>query len=224
MNRIRALLAAIIIAPLVGAAGCGDRDKLLPPPIEPTPLSLDPMDEWTVTPWWSNGEQLIRFDEVGSYTLFPGLNRYHDPAQRGRWVKDSYARVVLEPYQAHRTERIRVGVDRVDGRIAMTVPGSAPFHAVPGPPIMPEDGLLGTWTSDRNELRLTGNRRFRLVQRLSADDAPLLLKGTEGRWTLSGHELVLEPQAAGGQRIILRVQTHDDGTQLLLDGETLLRQ
>jgi len=223
MYRIRVVPALVITVFLSGAAGCGGPDRHLPPPIAHTPLALDPMDEWTVSLWWSNGEQLIRFDEVGSYTLYPGLNRYHDPAQRGRWVKDSYARVVLEPYQAHRTERIRVGVDRLDGRIAMMLPGSAPFFAIQGPPLMPEDGLLGTWIGARNELSLTGNRRFRLVHRLNEDGAPLLLKGTEGRWTRTGHELVLEPHSAGMPPMILLIQAHDDGPQLVLDGETLTR-
>ena len=224
MNTFRFVTLAAAASALILAAGCRNPDTLLPPPIVPTPLALDPMDEWNVDLWWSNGEQLIRFDETGAYTLFPTMNRYHDPVQRGRWVKDSYARVMLEPYQAHRMERIRVGVDRLDGRIAMMLPDRTPFFAIAGPPIMPEDGLLGGWSGERYELRLTGDRRFRLVHRMSDEGDPLLLKGNEGRWTLRGSELVLVPQAVGIDPITLSVHADDDGPVLRLGEEELNRK
>jgi len=186
--RLSALLALNVLA------GCQDPQKLVPPPIVHTPLAIDPMEEYEVIGWWSNGHQLLRLDESGSFALFAEPNRYRRPREFGHWSRQSYAHLALEPYHAMRTVRHRASIERVDGRVALRVYDLDPFFAVQGPPVVMEDLILGSWLGTRHALELAGNGRYRLdVTQAFGTDMPAIVAGHEGAWELESDTLRLYP-------------------------------
>ena len=175
--------------------GCETVDDLVPEPVVHTPLAFDPTEDYDIDPWWSNGEQMLRLDEAGSYALYATQNRYEKPTQRGRWDHQSYAVVRLEPYGRFRQEWIRGAVSRIDGEIAITILDMEPMFAIDGAPAVPEDAVVGRWKGSAGTLLIGPNMRYELSPAVTEIDQPAVIAGHSGRWRLEDDYLLLEPDA-----------------------------
>jgi hypothetical protein len=197
---------------------CESTEDLMPPPVVHTPLALDPMEEHELGQWWTNGQEMLRLDESGFYALFGEMNRYHRPVQRGKWWQQSYAVLWLEPYEALRTEWIRVQISKINGRLALTIPKMEPMFAIERPPMVMEDRLLGQWTSEKGTLFLSGNLRYTLTPARAEIDERAIIAGHRGTWRLADDRLLLTPDPPNMGPFEFRVDESDD--ELWLRGAT----
>jgi hypothetical protein len=212
------LLPALLIVVPVILSACESTEDLMPPPVVHTPLALDPMEEQELGEWWTNGKEMLRLDETGFYALFGEMNRYHRPIQRGKWWQQSYAVLWLEPYEALRTEWIRVPISKINQRLALTIPKYAPMYAMERPPAVMEDRLLGQWTSEKGTLFLSGNLRYILTPARAEIDDPAIIAGHRGMWRLADDRLLLTPDPPNMGPFEFRVERTDD--ELRLRGAT----
>ncbi|MCP3904159.1 MAG: hypothetical protein GY715_11050 [Planctomycetes bacterium] len=162
--------------------------------VEHTPLTVDPMEPNELAGWWSNGEEMLRLDAPGSYARFATTNRYDGVIERGLWTNDRYFELHLVPYDAKVRERTRVGIVMRDGRLALLLPGRPALRALPGPPLVAEDELLGRWAAPAGSLELRDDGRYAWALP-DLPQATVIIVGHEGRWRLAGDRLVLDPDA-----------------------------
>jgi hypothetical protein len=207
-------IGLVIIAAIV--VGCSsDKANILPPVVEHTPLPFDPTEQHELSRWWSNGTQMVRLDPQGSYVVYPGANRFHEPVERGRWRQTSYAVIWFEPYSALHRDPVRVQVSKIDGRLALQLPRGEPMPAIPAPPQVFEDRLLGQWQGRDGRLSLNDSLRYTFTATRASQSGPVVLSGHNGRWSLRAHEkektLVLQPDVPGMAPIELSV-SETDGT------------
>src|SRR5262245_56712962 len=104
---------AIAAASLLGAAalsGCAASDTKQDTVATPGPLPFDPTERTTLAEWWTDGRQLLRLEPGGEFARYDSLDRYHAPAEHGRWWRQSYAALWLEPYAKSREPRQRVTI------------------------------------------------------------------------------------------------------------------
>lgn len=188
----------------------------MPPPVVHTPLSLDPMEEYELGQWWTNGGEMLRLDDIGFYTLYREMNRYHKPLQRGKWSRQSYAVLWLEPYEELKTEWIRVQISRIDERLALTVPKMRPMFALERPPAVMEDRLLGQWTSEKGTLFISGTLRYTLTPARVEIDERAMIAGHRGTWRLADDRLLLTPDPPNMGPFEFRVE--EEGSELRLRG------
>ncbi|MDY7110093.1 MAG: hypothetical protein SYC29_15790 [Planctomycetota bacterium] len=207
------LLSAFLILPFFLCA-CESTEDLMPPPVVHTPLTLDPMEEYELGEWWTNGDVMLRLDETGFYALYGEMNRYHRPVQRGKWWQQSYAVLWLEPYEALRTEWVRVQISKIDDRLALTIPKRDPMFAIAQPPPVMEDRLLGQWTSEKGTLFLSGNLRYTLTPARAEIDQRAIIAGHRGTWRLADDRLLLTPDPPNMGPFEFRVEQTDDEPRL----------
>jgi hypothetical protein len=226
VRRSLLLMAALFALPLL-AAGCETHeDHLALATVDHNPLAFDPTEPYELGPWWSNGAQLLRLDEVGAYALYDPPNRYRAPVERGSWIKHSYAEIRFGPYDVLRTQWERVEVSKIDGRLALTVDGFEPMFAVGAPPRVPEDDLLGPWRSDVATLVISPNRRYALSSNSARVDdlrAPAVVAGHRGVWRLDGDRLRLDPDPPALGPFELRRSGGDDDVVLTSSGDVYRR-
>lgn len=201
MNRIFRGTALLFAIAAITFVGCQSPEDKLPPVVVHTPLDVDPMDHHEFTGWWSNGTELVRLSPDASYVLWPSQNRYHVPRERGRWSKQSYAVLRLEPYTRYRAEPHRVRVVRINQEIGIQLPGLEPMMMIERPLLMPEDELFGTWRGEAGMLRLHDTMRYSFSPSAMRTDQPLVLAGHEGRWRLIDEIIELQPDT--GRDVIL---------------------
>ncbi len=158
---MRTWLKLAVIA-LIGSFGCASSEDNEPLIIS-GPLPLDPTQVVPIAPWWSDGLRLLHLEPTGVYALFEGTNQYQPPLQRGRWVKETYAAIWLEPYDTPDPQRIRVTIARLDGRLALTVPNVPTMFPLDRPPRVTEDELFGVWRGAGMELSLTRDLQYSMV-------------------------------------------------------------
>lgn len=177
------------------------------------PLEFDPTEKYELSRWWSNGHELLRLDDNAAYAVYPEMNRYARPLERGRWSQQSYAVLWLEPYTKIRPEPKRVSIGKLDGKIALQLPKLEPMFPIAKPPSVVEDRLIGTWDGvGLGELELRSDMRYTLS---SADGAsplqgmPAVRGGQSGRWSVSNHELILSPDAPDVQPLRLQLNVTD---------------
>lgn len=203
--------ALVWILPLV-LAGCSSKQK----PVEPepfaisTPLELDPTDEYDLPSWWTNGEALLHLAADGTYAMYEGINRYHDPVQRGRWWQHSYAAVWLEPYAELSDRKIRTSIRRIDEAFVLEAPGLEPMMALEGPPPVLEDRLLGRWRADFGTLRLDPDLRYVYSTATAGAPQPASLAGHDGAWSIENDSIILRPNSPGLPTMRVRIEQQDD--------------
>ena len=190
--------------------GCVTTEDLMPPVVIATPLDPDPTDRIELAEWWTNGRQMIHLEEAGTYARFNSTNRYHDPAEHGKWWQQSYAVLWLEPYRERRREVNRVGITKIDGKLALTVGKLEPMHPLEGPPPVPEDRLVGRWQGSFGTLRLGTDRRYTFSPPTPLPDQPATLAGHAGIWRLADGAVLLQPEAPNIQPIRLRARRDAD--------------
>ena len=193
--------------------GCVTTEDLMPPVVIATPLDPDPTDRIELAEWWTNGRQMIQLKEVGTYARFNSTNRYREPAEHGKWWQQSYAVLWLEPYRERREVR-RVGITKINGKLALTVGKLEPMHPLEGPPPVPEDGLVGRWQGRFGTLRLGADRRYAFSPPAPLPDRPASLAGHTGIWRLIDGTVLLQPDAPNIQPI--RLRTRRDADDLVL--------
>jgi hypothetical protein len=212
MRAIIVFVAALL--PFMLSA-CESTEDRMPEVVVHTPLDVDPLDEIELGRWWSDGEVMLRLDPDGSYALYGSTNRYHDPIQRGRWSKPSYAYLILEPYARFEHAAVRVEVARVGDVIALEHPRFGALVELEGPPRVAEDGLLGRWLGPPGVLELFEDGRYAIAPAPADDAGRVIIAGHRGRWRLDAHRLTLTPNPTGMQPIELRVETRGDETVLI---------
>jgi hypothetical protein len=222
MRALNLLPLVMLVAILPFGCEAPPEEEPAPPPI--TRLPLDPTDRYEITRWWANGEQLLRLDESGAYALYPSMNRYNEPVQRGRWSKRSYAMLRLEPYERFEREWIRVGVTRIDDRIALNMLGKPPMFAVDEPPTVHEDRLLGTWSGERGTLSLWADGSYHYSAAKAATDDPVVIAGHDGTWSLDDERIVLDPTPPMMSTIELWIEASDGSTILAGPGGVYERE
>jgi hypothetical protein len=171
-----------------------------------TPLPHDPMDKDVLAQWWSNGNQLLRLQSNHYYLLYDSNSRYDRARERGRWDQDGYALLWLDPYNTLQTESTRASITKIDGRLAIIVPGLEPMFALEGPPATREDQLVGSWKGAMGSLQLNANMTYSLSSTPGAtvDGQPLV--GHSGRWKLNRGEIALTPTTPSVMPMVLKVR------------------
>jgi hypothetical protein len=180
------------------------------------PLELDPTEHYDISRWWSNGKQLLRLDQNSSYALYGSQNRYEKPLERGRWSKQDYATLWLEPYTDLKHERHRVRVTKISGRIAMQVRSLDPMFAIQAPPRAPEDSLIGQWNGPLGTLNLQPDMRYAFVP-APANRRGTAVVGHSGTWALVNGAPALKPDTPSVPPLQLGLRTADDDIVLLSD-------
>jgi hypothetical protein len=204
--------AVIVLAlALVAAAGCSSANKgaRAAPPL----LPLDPTEQQDLAEWWSDGKRLLYLDPSGTYRLFPGNDRYHDPVERGRWWRQSYAALWLEPYEpmGKRSTRIAITKDE-ENKLVLDVPAVGSLAPLAAPPAVIEDRLIGDWSGDAGDLRLGRDLRYRLSPRVAASAASLA--GQQGAWAVEDDALLLQPDSAALAPTLIRIRQQGDAIVL----------
>lgn len=187
-----------------------------------TPLPLDPTEHHEIVGWWSNGSEMLELGRDGGFRFYDTQNRYLPPAERGSWVKKSYAVAWLEVYNDLAPLQVRVAISKIDDELALTIPDFAPMLRLEGPPAAPEDLFIGAWTGESGTLTLNENMRYAF--RLSnAPDAPITLAGHNGHWSIAQQSIALQPDSPAQPAVILEFETVDDELILKLRDDTLRR-
>ena len=128
----------------------------------------------------------------------------------------TYAEVRLFAYDSIRRDWTRVAVSRIDGEIALTLPASEPMFAIVAPPPVPEDALLGPWSSGEGTLLLDAGAGYAFSRILPPrpGPGPPIVAGHRGGWRLEGDRLLLTPHPPNLGPFEFRVAT-DAGTTTL---------
>ncbi len=176
-----------------------------------TPLPLAPTESYEIAEWWTNGKQLLQLSEIGVYRLYPGINQYHRPMERGQWSKRNYAALWIEPYAELPRRPARVPVRKVGGKLQLDVRNLQPMSALAGPPDVIEDHLIGGWTGDIGSLVLAADLRYSLRRREVRTSGPASLASEEGGWKVQDDFLILQPDSRGMPPTVVRVHLNEDG-------------
>ena len=177
-------------------------------------LDHDPTEAFEISQWWTNGSELLQLNEDASFALFSSLNRYHAPQERGRWSKQSYAVMWLEPYSLLPRERVRVRITRTDGELTLVIPKLKPMFAIEGAPAVTEDGLIGMWYGPQGEIHLKGDLRYTYSPESVTGVSFAGLAGHKGRWQLSDNTLQLHPDVLGLGTFEFQLVTGETGLVL----------
>ena len=208
---MRLVVATLLI--LLVAIGCASADKTQAqdPVAISTPLPLDPTESYEIAEWWTNGKQLLQLSEIGVYRLYPGINQYHRPMERGQWSRRNYAALWIEPYAELPRQPARVPIRKVGGELQLDVRNLQPMSALDGPPDVIEDHLIGGWTGDIGSLLLEANLRYILHRRVVRSSGPASLASEEGGWKVQDDFLILQPDSRGIPSTVVRVHLDEDG-------------
>lgn len=201
---MRVALIVAWMVPLL-AAGCTSEAKPQPAPAVSTPLELDPTQDYDLSAWWTNGDQLLHLGEANSYALYESVNRYRKPAQRGRWSHQSYAAIRFEPYAEHSRDAIRGAMRRVGRTLTLNLPGLEPMRSLDGPPRVIEDRLLGRWTAGFGTLRLDDDLRYVYTLNPGRTRPPAAVTKHGGAWRVEDDTVILRPDSAGVEPVPVRI-------------------
>lgn len=185
------------------------RPKVTLPPLDPRPrnlttLQMDPERPEPIVAWWSNGTQTLELREDGSYRLWKTAGRHREPDEVGRWDRQNHASFWLEPYTRRKEERARCSLSIVEGEVVTSLRTFPSLVRLEGPPVGPEEALLGLWVGDGGSLEVREDGRYRFVAP-RVDGAPVAITGHDGTWRLEGERLVLSPRSPSVAAVSLEV-------------------
>lgn len=189
-----------------------------PDPREPAAVTIptstasrfDPTEAPALAEWWSNERQLLNLRPNGAYRLYEGLNRYRPPSEQGRWWRQTYATMWVQPYDVLTHQSTRVAIQKHDGEFQIAFRELAPMSPLDGPPPVVEDQLMGCWFGAGGSLTLDHGMRYRFVAPPAADvQSPAALAGQQGRWTVERDYLILSPDSAAVNQIVVRIEDED---------------
>jgi len=179
------------------------------------PMEHDPTDRVELARWWSNDSHLLRLDENAAYVLYQGTNRYTPPIERGRWAKQSYALLWLEPYNTMKVDPRRVTITKVDGKLALVLPDSKPMFALKGPPPVIEDQLIGAWQGPMGSLELLNDLRYTLLSSIEPSTPGTTV--CKGSWHVVDNALVLQPDKPDQKPMRLPLVLDDKQVTIAVD-------
>ena len=227
------LLAALLLLPACEPDRSKTESNPTPAAHSPsTPLPLDPTTPVEVTGWWSNGTQLLRLRDDASYQLWNTQNRYEAPAQTGRWARQNYQSVSLEPYRTRPQDVIRGELSRNGDEVFLGLPSLRAMVRLEGPPPVFEDRLAGIWLGPGERLQLKPDGRYRVEARGSGSLGAAgtgvggaMIAGHEGTWSVGDGVLTLVPDspALGRERLTV-VATGNGGVSLRRGDADLTRE
>lgn len=212
------LLSILLPAAALLVVGCEKGNSTKLKEAAKTPLEFDPTEQYDLPHWWTNGDELLYLNETGYYALYPGTNRYASPQERGRWGRQNYAALWLEPYEAIQGERARASIRKIDDDLVLQYRALDPMLGVDGPPPVIEDRLIGRWRGPSGSLQLRDNMRYVFSPRPDLPQQPAALAGHEGRWQVTDGALVLRPDSPGVPPS--RMQIIDTGGKVVIEAET----
>ncbi len=222
-NTLRLLSIVALVPALAGGCSSGDKTQTASVKDVSTPLPLDPTQEVPVAEWWTNGRQLLHLDEDGYYKLYAANNRYHPAQEQGRWWRQSYATVWLEPYDQRPQEPTRIQLRREGELVVMYVRNFATMTALDEPPVVVEDRLFGRWMGGGGTLQLGTDLRYSYQPREAERVGPASLASQEGAWLVEDDLLVLKPDSAGQSPTLVRIRAEDETITLELAEGRLVR-
>ncbi|MHC4416287.1 MAG: hypothetical protein ACYS0G_13485 [Planctomycetota bacterium] len=195
----------LMLTLLAVAPGCSTETKEEPEPLVSVPLEFDPTEPYALSVWWTNGDELLYLGADGSYALYEGANRYRAPAERGRWWRQSYAALWLEPYARLRRETTRAAIRKIGNELALDIALLERMTALDRPPEVLEDRLIGDWRGAAGRLRLDADLRYVYSPRPERSPTPARLAGHEGAWRVSGNAVWLQPDSPTAKPLVMTV-------------------
>jgi hypothetical protein len=217
----RAVLALVVAASLASAAFAQEATDGAAPgaakdgaPALPadTRLRIDPEAPEPVEGYWTNGAQLLELTPEGMYRLFSTQNRFEKPLEVGRWVRQNYATLWLEPYSARKEARTRIVLSKEGSSTQVTVRKFAPMVRVDTPPLVEEDFVIGLWLGAGGTLELKPSMRYRyVVPAKSGEDRPVVIASHQGSWRLKDGRVELTPDSPSIARSLFEPTRDDAG-------------
>lgn len=196
-----AALAGTLLAALAAAAAHGQYSPKPPPDTAPAiipkgaKLDIDPTEQIDITGWWSNGTVLLHVAADGAFVKWNQPNRYRDPAQRGRWHRQTYRTFWIEPYFNPKTAgtappRIRCALRRTGGVLLLDVGSALGLAQSATPPRAPEDAHVGRWSGPGGTLDLANDGSWTMTSAPPPNSAAQPSVHS-GRWTYDGTVILL---------------------------------
>ncbi|MBL9147824.1 MAG: hypothetical protein JNM94_03940 [Phycisphaerae bacterium] len=193
------------------AAPDATQEKAPSPPVD-TRLKIDPEAPEPVEGWWTNGAQLLELTPEGMYRLFATQNRFEKPLEVGRWVRQNYATLWLEPYSARKEARTRIVLTKEGSSTQVTVRKFAPMVRIDAPPLVEEDFVIGLWLGQGGTLELKPSLRYRyVVPAKSGDERPVVIASHQGSWRLKDGRVELTPDSPSIARSLFEPTRDDTG-------------
>jgi hypothetical protein len=204
----RTTATALAVLGAICISGCESQPKEPPPPrYGNTPLALDPTHDIPVAPWWTSGDDLLHLSTDGTYALYEGMSRYHEPVEEGRWTRGSYVVVWLEPYTTPTPIRQRLTLALDDDRLVLQFPGKGIMLGFDAPPVVVEDLLFDEWLGKGGTLHLHRTMRYSYFPE---DDAA----SHGGDWEVDGETIILSPRTPTIDEWRLDIRRDDDSIRL----------
>lgn len=172
-----------------------------------TPLPLDPTRPVPMVGWWTNGHQMLHLADDGSFRFWSSMNRFDAPFQTGRWSRQNYMTLWLEPYAMRVPERTRGELERAGSEVHLRIEGFPAMVRFDEAPSSIEERLVGTWSGVGGTLRITSEGRYRAeAPSTGLQGAPIALAGHSGRWLVDGATLLLLPDSPSVPPVVLAIE------------------
>ena len=166
-------------------------------------LDIDPTETISVIGWWTNGEEIMLIKQDGAFNWWGQPNRFRPPSKIGRWDRQNYRTIWLEPYVDRKNPgvmppRIRAPMRRTDGKIFIDAGSALNMLHVDVAPVAPEDLYVGIWSGPGGSLILAADGRYQLESSPASPSSPprkdpaLLSRASHnGTWSFDGRYIRL---------------------------------
>ena len=165
-------------------------------------LEIDPSEKPDILGWWWDDTTVILLSENGSYRIWAGHDRYRPPVELGRWDRENFNTVWLDPYDAPPETRTHLLIRRIEGKLRLEFDTSRPLLMTgPTPPPVVGDGLLGTWIGDEGKLEIAadGGYRYQPIFEKASPVKPVVIAGHFGSWRVVKDRLLLTRKSDGSK-------------------------
>lgn len=221
MKRIKhtCVLTAGVTALCIHTAAIGQDQKPSAPAIIPadSKLDIDPTETISIIGWWTNGEEIMLIKQDGAFNWWGQPNRFRPPSKIGRWDRQNYRTIWLEPYVDRKNPgvmppRIRAPMRRTDGKIFIDAGLALNMLHVDVAPVAPEDFYVGMWSGPGGTLSLATNGRYDLEATPVSTNGPELLSRAshQGTWSFDGQYIRLLSDGSAQNPVICAVVDRPD--------------
>ena len=221
MKRIKhtCALTAGVTALCIHTAAIAQDQKPSAPAIIPanSKLDIDPTETISIIGWWTNGEEIMLIKQDGAFNWWGQPNRFRPPSKIGRWDRQNYRTIWLEPYVDRKNPgamppRIRAPMRRTDGKIFIDAGLALNMLHVDVAPVAPEDLYVGKWSGPGGSLSLAANGRYELQATSVSTNGPELLSRAShnGTWSFDGQYIRLLSDGSAQNPVICAVVDRPD--------------
>jgi len=226
MKRIKhtCALTACLTTLCVHTAAIAQDQKPSAPAIIPadSKLDIDPTETISIIGWWTNGEEIMLIKQDGAFNWWGQPNRFRPPSKIGRWDRQNYRTIWLEPYVDRKNPgvmppRIRAPMRRTDGKIFIDAGLALNMLHVDVAPVAPEDLYVGKWSGPGGSLILTADGRYQLESSPPSENPPsrndpaLLSRASHnGTWSFDGQYIRLLSDGSAQNPVICAVVDRPD--------------